>query len=135
MPSNPWIGANVRINVGETTESVIERLKKIVNNPKVQIECTWGRNPSPVSLTDGDGWEAICSAVSETWDDTFVSPYLMLASSDSWHYSEICDRVYRFSPMIMSKEERRMIHGNDERLPIDTLLTTVRFFKRLMRKC
>ena len=92
-------------------------------------------NPSRISRTDCDGWETVASAVASTWRGCIVSPYLMVQCSDSRHWGRISDRVYRFSAMDLTSEERATIHGNNERIRLDAVARTVEFYIRLMKNC
>jgi carboxypeptidase PM20D1 len=59
----------------------------------------------------------------------------MVQCSDSRHYGAISDRVYRFSAMDLTSEERATIHGNNERIRLDALNRSIEFFIRLMQRC
>ena len=135
IPAHASMVSNHRIIPGETMDSVVKHVTKAVNDDKVKISVITGSNPSVISRTDCEAYDRVREAVAETWQDAIVSPYLMVAGSDSRHWGEISDKVYRFSAMALSKEERGMIHGNDERIPIETITRTVEFFTRIMKKC
>ena len=134
LPPRAAIGMNLRLMQGDTVESAVAYLKKLIKNDRIHIDVVFGHNPSIISDTTCEEWDSLKQVIHATWPEAIVSPYIMLACSDSRHYNRICDRVYRFSPMKLSKEERAMMHANNERIPVDTLVQTVEFYVRLLRE-
>lgn len=135
LPPNAWVGANLRLMPGETVDSAKARLQKLAGSKSIQVDVVMGMNPSPISRTDDEPYQRLSKAICATWPQAVVSPYLMLACSDSRHYGPISDHVYRFSAMALSKEERGMIHGNNERIPLETVKKTVAFYQRIIKAC
>lgn len=134
IPPYARMVSNHRIAEGDTVDSVVNRIRKTVKDDKIAVKVINGTNPTPTSDTSCKAWETIKCTVHDTWQDTIVSPYLMLACADARHWNEISDKVYRFSPMALSSEERATIHGNNERIPLATVAKTVEFYARLMKK-
>lgn len=135
IPPEATLVSNIRINPFDTTDSVLEYLKKTVDDKDIEITMLEGTNPSRISKTECSEWEKVASAVADTWQGSIVSPYLMVQCSDSRHYGRISDKVYRFSAMDLTSEERATIHGNNERIRIDALCRSVEFYIRLLEKC
>lgn len=133
IPAKARMVSNLRLLSGDTMESALDYIKRTVNDEKVEIRIVDGMNPSVISVTDCEAFERLKRAVSDTWQDAIVTPYPMVACSDSRHWGEISDKVYRFSAMALSKEERGTIHGNNERVPLSTIAQTVEFYTRLIK--
>lgn len=133
LPPRARMVANLRVINGTTCEETLEALKSRLDDDGIQTSIVQGMDPSKVSETKGYGWEKLTNAIAETWPEALISPYLMVACSDSRHYCAISDYVYRFSAMALTKEERGCIHGHNERIPLDKIVKTVQFYLRLMR--
>ena len=135
IPPSASMTANLRLNPMDTVESATEYIRQTIKDDSITITVKNGTNPSPISKIDCDGWNKIASSVATTWQGCIVSPYLMVQCSDSRHYGAISDRVYRFSAMDLTSEERKSIHGHNERIRVDCIARATEFYIRLMRQC
>ncbi len=132
IPPEASMISNIRLNPEDTMDSALEYLKATVGDG-VEVEFLHGMNPSRISKTDCEAYNKVASAVASTWKGCIVSPYLMVQCSDSRHWGRISDKVYRFSAMDLTSEERATIHGNNERIRLDCAERAVEFYIRLMR--
>ena len=135
IPPEASMVSNMRLNPEDSVDSAIEYIKKTIDDEKVEVSLIQGVEPSRISSTDCESWDKVASAVASTWKGCIVSPYLMVQCSDSRHYGRISDKVYRFSAMDLTAEERATIHGNNESIRIETLCKAVEFYIRLMKQC
>ncbi len=135
IPPEASLVSNIRLNPADNMDSALAYIKKTVGDDKVEVTCLHGMNPSRISRTDCAGWDKVASAVASTWKGCVVTPYLMVQCSDSRHWGRISDRVYRFSAMDLTSEERATIHGNNEKIRLETLHHSVEFFIRLIKNC
>ena len=135
IPPEAKMVANMRLNPSDSVESALSYLRKVIKDESVEVTALESFEPSRISTTDCEGWEKVSAAVAETWRGCIVSPYLMVQCSDSRHYGRISDKVFRFSAMDLTAEERATIHGNNERIRLGCAHRAVEFYIRLMKKC
>ena len=135
IPAKASMVSNMRLNPNDSVASATEYLKKTVADDSVEIEVLESFEPSRISQTDCEAYRKVAAAVANTWRGCITTPYLMVQCSDSRHYGAISDKVYRFSAMDLTKEERGTIHGNNERIRVEALHRAVEFYVRLLRQC
>ena len=135
IPPSASMTANLRLNPEDSVASALEYLRKTVGDESVEISAGSHMEPSPISETNCEAWNKVASAVANTWQGCLVAPYLMVQCSDSRHYGRISNHVYRFSAMDLTSAERATIHGNNERIRLETACRAVEFYIRLMQNC
>ena len=135
IPPEAKMVANMRLNPADSVASALEYLKKAVDDDAVEIAALEAQEPSRISEVNCPAWDRVAAAVAQTWPGCIVTPYLMVQCSDSRHWGRISDRVYRFSAMDLTSEERATIHGNNEKIRLETIGKAVEFYIRLMKQC
>ncbi len=135
LPTEAAMVSNIRLNPADTVDGTVAYLRRVINDRRVELRPIQGTNPSRISRTDCDGWARVADAVRATWPEAIVTPYLMMQCSDSRHWGAISDCVYRFSAMDLTAEERRTIHGHNERIRLETVERAVEFYLHLLASC
>jgi carboxypeptidase PM20D1 len=123
---------NIRVAIDSTVADAVEHVRRSIDDPLVRLDILHPNEPSPVSPTNGPAWQLLRSTIEQTYPGTIVTPYVMMAASDSRYFARISDFVYRFSPFEMSTDERGTLHAIDERMHVSTLLRGVDFYTRLV---
>ena len=124
---------NLRLLVGDTVESAIAHVRKAIRDDSISVEVVEANEASPVSPLD-DAFELLATVTEETFPDAVVTPYVMMAATDSRFFTAICDRVYRFTPFRMTKEQREAIHAHDEHIGVDDFVAGVGWYEQLLRR-
>ena len=135
IPAKASMVSNMRLNPADTVADAKAYLEKAVNDKSVEITVLESFEPSPISETGCESWDKVASAVADTWPGCIVSPYLMVQCADARHYRDISNHVYRFSAMDMTAQERKSIHGNNEKIRVESIAKAVEFYIRLMKQC
>jgi carboxypeptidase PM20D1 len=68
----------------------------------------------------------------QLFPDVLVAPGLMVAATDSRHFTALSDHIYRFSPVRAKTEDLSRFHGTNERIAITNLGEVVRFYHQLL---
>lgn len=134
LPPKVEAVANFRLSRSDTLESLKAHVQRAAGEG-VEVEILHGSNASPYADTGSAAYRKVKGVIEETFPEAIVSPYVMLACSDSRHFCAICDNVLRFSPFEMSKQDRAAIHANDERIAVEKIGKCAQFYERLIGRC
>lgn len=125
---------NIRVLTGDTVASAMERIRRVVADPEVEVVLRHGSDPSPVSPWRGEPWQRLAGAVRDTLGrDVITTPYIQLGASDSRWFTELSPHVYRFTPFHLTRLERDALHSHNERIRTQSWLRGIDFYRALIR--
>lgn len=125
---------NHRIHPCDTLENVLAYDKKIIDDPRVKVEVVKSLRPSPVSSPNTNAFNTLKKCVHAQYPDASVGPGLFIANSDSRHFWEVADDIYRFNPIRITNEETKLFHGIDERISTGNLIRVCIFMRNFIEQ-
>lgn len=132
LPQEAWAVVNFRIIPGDTVQSVVDFVrKKVGKDVEVETEGEWNSEPSGVSSTTSEAWQSLSSVIGEVFPEAQVTPWTLIAATDSRHFEGIAGDIYGFSPFLLEMSDMERIHGTGERMLVEGAGRAVTFYARL----
>jgi len=121
IPASAAAVLNVRTLPGHSIDKVVNRLRAIVSEPGVTIEITHRGEEAPASDPSSEMFRAIAEAAHELDPKMTVVPYLSTGVTDSARLRRLGVKAYGVLPFPMLQSDEERMHGNDERVPLESL--------------
>jgi len=121
IPASAQAVLNVRTLPGHSIDKVVNRLRAIVSEPGVTIEVTHRGDEAPSSDPDSEMFGAIAAAARDLDPKMAVVPYLSTGVTDSARLRLLGVKAYGVLPFPMVQSDEERMHGNDERVPLESL--------------
>jgi carboxypeptidase PM20D1 len=135
LPDKARAMINFRLLPGDTSTSVVERVRRVVNDSRVTVAIggNMKTEPSRVSDTASAGYRVVDRSVREVFSDAVVAPFLVQATTDTPHYNDISETILRLFPARLAAEDLSRIHGTNERIAVANMVEVVRFYAQVIR--
>lgn len=133
LPQTASVTINFRQLPGTTTDDLFKHIRKVVKNKDIEVEYVKGKEASAVSPTNTRAFETITRLSHQIDKYNIVAPYLVMGGTDTYHYEDICDNLYRYSPFVVNTSLLLTTHSTNERCPVAALGEGVQFFKRYIK--
>jgi len=134
IPSSASATINYRILPSQSVDEMLGHVRSTIGELPVTIETGQTSEPTPVSDVDSPPFRVLQRTIREvTSDSVVVAPYLVPGATDSRHYADATEHVYRFLPYTLTSGDQGLIHGTNERISLSDYRTLVRFYVQLVR--
>jgi carboxypeptidase PM20D1 len=135
LPVEAIAKINFRILPGDSVKTVVEYVKKVIDNERVTVESNelTDIEPSPISDTASIGFRLIHKTIKKCFPEVIVAPYLVLGATDARYFRNVTKNAYRFMPVRMTEEDLKRPHGTNERISVQDFKNVVKFYVELIK--
>ncbi|KAM6216594.1 N-fatty-acyl-amino acid synthase/hydrolase PM20D1 [Rhynchocyon petersi] len=136
IPPTAQATINFRIHPAQTVEEVLELVKNIVADDRVQYQVLNAFDPLPDSPSDDQafGYQLLRQTIQSVFPEiSVVTPGTCIGNTDSRHYTNLSKGIYRFNPVYIQPEGFKSIHGINEKISVQAYEGQVKFLFELIQ--
>ena len=135
IPGSAQATINFRTIPGTDAHELISEIQSVINDPRVEVTLPPSNTPDgrrlaeymklassiKPSTKDTELYHVLESKSHTVWPGAPVTPYLFQAGTDAFPWRSRGIPVYGVYPYPITPEDLTRMHGNDERVPVQSL--------------
>lgn len=135
IPTKASVICSLRSSHHQGVDESINKITEFAKKFDIEVNVLFRGMDAPISPWDEntDVCKLIQDAVKTQYPNTEFKPYIMTGATDALYFTRICDRVYRFSPFVITKEQEATIHSVNENIDISSLAPAVAIFHEIYK--
>ena len=135
VPSQAQATLNIRLLPGESIDTLVADLKKLVNDPQIRFEVEpASRQPAPPSSLDSDLFQTIERVSPAVFQGAIVLPFMSTGATDSAQLRLRQVQAYGLFPFPLTEEDSNRMHADDERIPLDSFRKGIEYLYRVVEE-
>jgi acetylornithine deacetylase/succinyl-diaminopimelate desuccinylase-like protein len=134
IPGSAEATINLRVIPGTKPEDMVAEIKKVIDDPSIDVGLAPAKTPQAMartrqqervqgtkeSPTDTLLYQSLLASATALWNAP-VTPYLFQAGTDAVAWRSRGVPVYGVYPYPITDDDLSRMHGNDERVPVESL--------------
>ena len=122
IPAKSEAVIDCRLLPGQSKADWMDRVRERIADDRISVELYSPDQGEPARVDwDTELFRTISAVVKEAMEDAIVVPGMTIGGTDNRFLRELGIPAYGFIPCLLSPEERRGFHGNNEFLAIENL--------------
>ena len=134
IPTSASAIVNLRLLPGDDSGDVLKMLREIIGDTNVSVQ-TYGpvTEASQVSSTEAEGFALLQTTINKVFPDVVVTPSLLIGQTDSRHFRNVTENIYRFLPVRMDDKILDSMHGMDEKIGVKEFMESIAFYEEMIQ--
>jgi acetylornithine deacetylase/succinyl-diaminopimelate desuccinylase-like protein len=132
VPPEATAQLDCRLLPDQDPEAFLAELRAIIADPDIEIDKIMGFSPA-VSSTDTDLYRTIESVIARHFPGAPVLPMVQGGFTDSHFFRDLGIVSYGFFPTVTPREDAGGVHGNNERVSVESVKRGTRMMIEIVR--
>jgi len=135
LPINASAIVNLRLLPGDKVEDVKAHFVATIGDPRVKVEVLRGAEATSISSIDSAFYQQLVRIIDQVSPEQgmVIVPNLLVGGTDSKHFMDLADNVYRFNGVKITPESFSGFHGTNEYLLIKEYQRAINFYYQLLK--
>lgn len=134
IPAHAEAVVNTRPGFGQDPSTVMDELIRVIADSRVKVTQIGVQiPPSRQAKLDDERYGLLAALIEARFPGAAILPAVLTGGTDTKHYADMCDAVFRFVPVELPQEVSAGVHGINERIPVESYRTMISFYMEFMR--